>query len=76
VFSGLDNTPAFDYTTGMMFEENKKAIQLLIKKGNKYTKPIAKEFWSYLEETEFKNQEDRYDRFNDSKIQEKMKAVK
>jgi hypothetical protein len=76
VFSGLDNTPAFDYTTGMMFEENKKAIQLLIKKGNKYTKPIAKEFWSYLEETEFKNQDDRYDRFNDSKIQEKMKAVK
>lgn len=76
VFSGLDNTPAYDYGTGMMYEENKKAIQLLIKKGGKYIKPLAKDFWAYLEETEFKVQDDRYDRFNDQKLLERMNAVK
>lgn len=76
VFSGLDNSPAFDYTTGMMYDESKKAIQLLIKKGGKYIKPVAKEYWSYLEETEFRSEEDRYDRFNEQKIIEKMNTLK
>lgn len=73
--NGLDNSPAFDYETGIMPEENRDAIRFLIENGGTVIGELMKEYQTYLTENEWKRDESMNEKFSFQEVKKRMEKA-